>query len=93
MTLQVAVDSIGTGIRYQLGTDDNLLVPTTVSVVSSDAAAVSASGGKQTVRVYGFVGSAATGVDLHTAKPSDTTKYQVFIGNQAVIDAEKPGFR
>jgi Ca2+-binding RTX toxin-like protein len=72
MVTIVATNSTGIGIRYNLLTTNNLLVPQTVSVISTDSTAVTGTGSNQTVEVRGYLeGRGFDGIQLGDAG-SDT---------------------
>lgn len=62
MALQVGTNVTQTGVRLDLGTDDDAFIPTGVNVISINATAVSGSGTGHFVQVNGTIGAAVFGV-------------------------------
>ncbi|OYU35579.1 calcium-binding protein [Novosphingobium sp. PASSN1] len=56
MAFQIAVNSSSNGVQYAVDALNGLLIPTGITVVSSEDAAVYANGGGASVQVFGFVG-------------------------------------
>ncbi len=91
MAYRIATNSTGTGIRFQLGTLDSLIIPTSTNVISTNDAAVFANGLNQIVSVFGFVASGDSGIEMLNANASSSTNYKVYIGSAGVINSDRFG--
>lgn len=93
MAYRVAVDSIGDGIRYDLGVTDRLFVPTDVAVISNTTSAIEFSGYAQSIRVYGLV--AASGHGIYNSNPDMVNVQQtdILIGKTGIIDSNVNGIQ
>jgi len=87
MATQIGLNSSGTGVRFQLGTTDNLVVPVSVAIVSSNDAGIAASGTFQLIDIFGFV-SGVYGVSLANASAAVGTNYQLFIGQSGIVQGQ-----
>ncbi|WP_298191824.1 hypothetical protein [Novosphingobium sp.] len=88
MGYQVATNSSGPGKRYTLVEDhDVLLVPPSVTVVSTDLSdAVRASGIHQSIKVYGFVSAIFAGIRMDSGAAGTINQYRLFVGPTGTVE-------
>ena len=66
MALQFADSFTGTGVRHDLGTQDNLYVSSGIRSISTDDTAIEGIGAVHSVHIYGTVFGTAAGVSIGT---------------------------
>ena len=87
MAYRVAVNSTGDGVRYDLGAEDILFVPNDVAVISTSYdPAIQFSSTRQTVRVYGTVGSGGKGIFNNNPDSFGVMQSYILIGKNGIID-------
>ena len=95
MAYRVAVDSVGSGVRYDLGQYDDLFVPNNVSIISTDSiipgdgGAIRAIGGLHSVRVLGLVASGSSAAAITMDNDIRYFTYaNIYIGATGMIDGQ-----
>jgi Ca2+-binding RTX toxin-like protein len=91
MGYRFASDSNGTGVQYDLGNSDSLVVPTNVTVISQDNAAITASGQYISIAVLGFVGALDNALSLSTSGTSTTTSRSITVGTNGTLSSGNIG--
>ena len=91
MGYRFASDSNGSGVQYDLGNSDSLVVPTNVTVISQDNAAITASGQYISIAVLGFVGALDNALNLSTSGTSTTTARSITVGNNGTLSSGNIG--
>ncbi len=77
-----ATTTIGTGIQYDLGTDNDLVVGTNVIVESTDTNAIIGAGNGQTVTVFGIVQGYDDAINLSGSDATVIIEEGAFVASQ-----------